>query len=67
LIRKCFNVIITGLWLSGLPALPLFAGESVEIVAERPAVEKNLTSSKQVVGAEVIDDLPVSTLDQAIA
>ncbi|MFQ5632397.1 MAG: carboxypeptidase regulatory-like domain-containing protein, partial [bacterium] len=42
------------------------AGESVEIVAARPAVEKNLTSSKQVVNAAVIADLPVSTLDEVI-
>ncbi|MFQ5627627.1 MAG: TonB-dependent receptor plug domain-containing protein [bacterium] len=29
-------------------------------------MEKNLTSSKQVVGSEIIDDLPVSTLDEVI-
>ncbi len=42
------------------------AGQAVEIVAARPSVEKNLTSSKQVVDAQAIAKLPISTLDDVI-
>ncbi len=42
------------------------AGEAVTIVSERPSVERTRTSSKQVVEAEAIAALPVSTLDEVI-
>jgi hypothetical protein len=42
------------------------AGQEVTIVAERERIEKNLTSSKQVVESEVIDKLAVTTLDEVV-
>ena len=44
----------------------VIAGQEITIVSVRPAVEKNLTSSKQVVDAVAIAALPVSTLAEII-
>ncbi|MDZ7262812.1 MAG: TonB-dependent receptor, partial [candidate division KSB1 bacterium] len=44
----------------------LEVGETVTIVAERPLVQRDLTSTSTTVGAEVIQNLPVETFQDVI-
>ena len=44
----------------------LDAGETVTIVAERPAVVKDLTATTAIVGAEEMQSLPVTEVNEAI-
>jgi outer membrane receptor for ferrienterochelin and colicin len=49
-----------------LPETVLEMGESVTIVAERPMVVKDLTASTAIVGAEEMEALPVTEVNEAI-
>lgn len=41
-------------------------GETVEVVAERPLVQKDLTASTAVVGSEIIAELPVTEVSEVL-
>jgi len=49
-----------------LPPTVLDLGESVTIVATRPIVERDLTSTATTVGADIIERMPVQTLDDVV-
>jgi outer membrane receptor protein involved in Fe transport len=51
---------------AGLTQTVLDAGESVTIVAERPLVQMDMTSSQVAVGADEIDKLPVQTFQDIL-
>ncbi|MDZ7346098.1 MAG: TonB-dependent receptor, partial [candidate division KSB1 bacterium] len=49
-----------------LKPIALDLGETVTIVAERPLIERDLTSTTATVGSEVISRLPVETLQDVV-
>ena len=51
-------------WLNFKIGIAFVEGEEVEVVGERPLVEKGTTSKKVTVGKEAIQSLPIRDLTE---